>query len=83
MQKLIEPEKPAVILHGTVEKIIPENNIVPEKAQISIEDADHFYSDVRVENTLQDENGKKVGLKPGAHVDVTIEVDKEGTVPKT
>jgi hypothetical protein len=42
MQKLIEPEKPAVTLHGIVEKIIPENSIVPEKAQIPVEDADHL-----------------------------------------
>jgi hypothetical protein len=35
-----------------------------------------------VDNTLEDEKGKKVSLKPGAHVDVKIEADKEGTVPK-
>jgi hypothetical protein len=82
MQKLIEPVKPAVILHGTVEEIIPGNCIEAEKAQISVEDSEHLYREVRVENTLQDENGKKVGLKLGARVDMTIEAEKDATVPK-
>ncbi len=82
MPKLIELEKPAVILLGIVEKIIPANGIAGEKAQISVEDAEHLYREVRVENTLQDENGKKVGLKLGAHVEITIEAEKEATVSK-
>ncbi len=82
MLKLIEPEKPAAILTGTVEKIIPGNSIAPEKAQISVEDAEHLYREIRFENTLQDENGKKVELKPGAHVEITIEAEKDATVPK-
>lgn len=74
--------KPAVTLPGTVEKIIPANTIAPEKAQIAVEGAEHLYREIRVDNTLQDEHGKEVGLKPGAHVEVTIEADKEATVPK-
>jgi hypothetical protein len=77
-----EPEKPKVTLPGTVEKIIPANPIAPEKAQIAVEGADHLYREIRVDNTLEDEKGKKVSLKPGAHVDVKIEADKEATVPK-
>jgi hypothetical protein len=82
MPKLIEPEKPVVILAGTVEQIIPASGFAPEKAQISVEDAEHLYREIRVENTLQDENGRKVGLKPGAHVEVTIEAEKEATESK-
>jgi hypothetical protein len=77
-----ETKKPAVTLPGTVEKIIPANQIAPEKAQIAVEGADHLYREIRVDNTLHDENGKQVGLKPGAQVDVKIEADKEATVPK-
>ena len=77
-----EPEKPKVTLPGTVEKIIPANPVAPEKAQIAVEGADHLYREIRVDNTLEDEKGKKVSLKPGAHVDVKIEADKEATVPK-
>jgi len=77
-----ESEKPKITLPGTVEKIIPANPIAPEKAQIAVEGADHLYREIRVDNTLEDEKGKKVGLKPGAHVDVKIEADKEATVPK-
>jgi hypothetical protein len=82
MPKLSEPEKPAVTLPGTVEKIIPGSVIAPEKAQITVEDADHLYREIRVDNTLKDENGKEVALKPGAHVQVTIEAEKAETVPK-
>ena len=35
-----------------------------------------------VENKLHDEEGKEVGLKPGAQVEVTIEVDPLDTTPK-
>jgi|HubBroStandDraft_5_1064220.scaffolds.fasta_scaffold231487_2 uncharacterized cupredoxin-like copper-binding protein len=82
MLKLIKPEKPTVTLSGTVEKIISENGMMPERAQISVEDAEHLYREIRLENTLQDENGKKVELKPGAHVEITIKAEKDETVPK-
>jgi hypothetical protein len=82
MLKLTKPEKPTVTLSGTVEKIILENGMMPERAQISVEDAEHLYREIRLENTLQDESGRKVGLKPGAHVEITIEAEKDETVPK-
>jgi hypothetical protein len=76
-------EKPAVKLPGTVEKIIPPlGPSVPEKAQIAVEGAEELYREIRVENTLQDANGNDVKLKPGAHVEVTIEADPAATTPK-
>ena len=78
------PEKPSVTLPGKVEKIVP--GIVPampDKAQIAVEGADHLYREIRVENTLQDENGKPVSLKPGAEVEVTIEAEKHATEPQS
>ena len=36
----------------------------PEKAQIAVEGADHVYNKMRIENTLPDENGEEVRLKP-------------------
>ena len=75
-------EKPSVTLPGTVDKIIkPPHPSMPEKAQISVEGADDLYKEIRVENELQDENGKPVKLKPGAHVEVTVEADPKATVP--
>jgi hypothetical protein len=75
-------EKPAITLPGTVEKIIPTSNLAEaEKAKIAVEGADHLYRDIRVDNELQDENGKTVSLKPGAHVEVTIEAEPEATRP--
>ena len=76
-------EKPSVTLPGKVEKIIPGVvSTMPDKAQIAVEGADHLYKEIRVENTLQDEDGKPVSLKPGAEVQVTIEAEKQATEPK-
>jgi hypothetical protein len=70
-------EKASTTLPATVEKIIPSpfpnGN---EKAQISVEGADHLYRELRIENTLTDENGEKVRLKPGAEVEVTIAAEE-------
>jgi hypothetical protein len=78
----VSPDKPNVTLPGTVEKIIPAIGQEPEKAQIKVERADDLYREVRVENTLQDADGKQVSLKKGAEVEVTIEADRKDTKPK-
>jgi hypothetical protein len=76
-------ENPSATLPAVVEKIIkPAYPGAPEKAQIAVEGADHLYREIRIENTLTDENGHKVGLKPGAEVQVTVEADTEATAPK-
>ena len=76
-------EKPHVTLAGTVEKIIqPLHPSQPEKAQISIEGADELYREIRIENTLTDENGDEVRLKKAAEVDVTLEADPKAITPK-
>ena len=78
-----EKDKPSTTLPGTVQKIIkPIDPDAEDTAEISIEKAEDFYREVRVENTLKDENGEKVGLKEGAPVDVTIEADKKDTTKK-
>jgi hypothetical protein len=53
----------------------------PEKAQIAVEGADDLYKEIRIENTLTDENGRTVRLKKGAEVEVTVEADKSETTP--
>jgi len=76
-------EKPSTTLPATVEKVIrPVDPREPEKAQISVEGADHLYREIRIENTLIDENGAEVRLKAGAEVQVTVEAPPEATVPK-
>ena len=75
--------KPSTTLPGTVEKIIkPPHSSMPEKAQIAVEGADDLYREIRIENTLKDEDGHKVALKVGAPVEVTIEADAEDTTKK-
>jgi hypothetical protein len=76
-------DKPSVTLPGVVEKVIPPvHPSEPEKAQIAVEGADDLYREIRVENALRDEEGKKVALKPGAKVEVTIEAAPEATKSK-
>ncbi|MGB6484857.1 MAG: hypothetical protein WBE86_15330 [Candidatus Acidiferrales bacterium] len=76
-------KKPRTTKPGVVEKIIkPVVPDQPEKAQIAIEGADHLYREIRIENTLVDDEGKEVKLKEGADVDVTVEADPENTAPK-
>ena len=70
-------------LRGTVRKVLkPVAPNEPEKAEISVEEADELYREIRVENILTDENGEKVRLKPGAEVDIVVEADTDATTKK-
>jgi hypothetical protein len=77
-------ENPSTTVPAIVEKIIKATPFSgePEKAQISVKGADHYYREIRIENRLTDENGHQVGLKPGAEIQVTIEADSNDTIPK-
>jgi hypothetical protein len=67
------PEQPSATMPGTVEKIIASPRpSLPETAQIAVDGADQQYKNLRIENTLTDENGDDVRLKKGAHVDLTV-----------
>ena len=77
------PEKPNTTMPGTVKKIIkPVHPDLPEKAEISVEGADELYREIRIENTLKDDKGREVQLKPGAQVEVTVEADPKDTIAK-
>ena len=77
-------KKPNVVISGSVEKIIkPRYSGEPEKAQIAVEGADDLYREIRIENSLTDENGNKVQLKENAEVDVVVEADQDATEPKS
>ena len=58
--------KPATRKPAKVKKIIasphPE---IPEKAEISIEDCDDLYREIRIDNSLTDGTGDEVKLKQG------------------
>jgi len=76
------PEKSSVTMPGTVEKIIPSvHPSGPEKAQIALEGGDELYREIRIENSLTNENGDEVRLKKGAEVEITVEADPEATTP--
>jgi len=67
---------------AVVEKIIKSPFGEPDKTQIAVDSADHLYREIRIENTLTDENGSKVELKPGAEVEITVEANTDDTTPK-
>lgn len=70
-------------LHGRVEKVIKSiHPSEPEKAQITIQDAEELYREIRVENELTDDKGQKSSLQPGAEVDVILEADSSATMKK-
>lgn len=65
---------------GTVRKIIrPIQANEPEKAEITVDEAEDLYKEIRIENTVTDQKGEKSKLKEGAKVDVTIEADSDAT----
>ena len=70
-------EKASTTLPGKVERVIHPHPASgePEKAQISVEGADHLYREIRVPNSLTNANGEEVKLKQGAEVEVTIEAN--------
>jgi hypothetical protein len=60
--------------------ILPKEH---EKAEITIEEADDLYREIRVENVLTDENGDKAPLKPGDELDIVLEAETDPTNKKT
>jgi hypothetical protein len=76
-------DNPSTTLRGTVQKIVPSAiPSEPEKAQIVVEGADLLYKELRIENTLTDDDGNEVQLKPGAKVDVTVEAEPQEVTAK-
>jgi hypothetical protein len=76
-------DKPSVTLPGKVEKIIESPRLnEPEKAQISVEGAEPLYQEIRIENSLTNDDGDVVALKKGADVDVTVAADADATTPR-
>jgi uncharacterized protein YfaS (alpha-2-macroglobulin family) len=74
-------EKPSTILPGRVEKIIKSPfPAEPEKAQITVQGADHLYREIRIDNKMTNKDGDEVSLKQGAHVEVKIEADAKDTI---
>jgi hypothetical protein len=78
-----QKETPRVSLPASVKKIIPStHHSDPEKAEIHVQGADPLYEEIRIENSLKDENGEEVRLKEGAKVKVTVEAPTNATIPK-
>jgi len=73
-------KNPSVVLPGKVDKIIPSYDPKKEDTvQIKVETEHDLYREVRIENTLTDESGERVKLKPGAPVEVTVSADVKDT----
>jgi hypothetical protein len=67
-------------LRGTVQKVLKSpHSRDPEKAEISIDEAEDLYKEIRIENVLKDEKGEEFHLKPGAKL-VVLEADSNATL---
>jgi hypothetical protein len=44
----------------------------PDRAQIAVEGADHPYGEIRIDSTLENENGDDVNLNVGAQVEAAL-----------
>ena len=81
---MIKESTVSVTLPATVNKVIkspiPDE---PIKAEITVQGADPLYRELRIENSLQNDKGEEVSLKPGAEVHVTIEAHGESSISKT
>ena len=74
-------ENPSTTLTGIVEKIIKSRvSNEPERAQIVVEEADHLFRELRIENALTDAAGNRVYLKPGAKVQLKVEAEPQGVM---
>jgi hypothetical protein len=70
-------------LRGTVQKVIkPVFPGQAEKAQIDVHAADDLYKEIRIENVVSDEEGRKARLRQGAEVEVIVEADSSATTEK-
>ena len=67
-------------LRAVVQKVLkPTFPRDKEKVEISVQEADELYREIRVENVLTGDGGEKVHLKPGAEIDVVLEADSNAT----
>lgn len=71
-------KKASTNLPGKVQRVIKPHPASgeQEKAQITVEGADHLYRELRVPNKLTDEDGNEVKLTAGTHVEVKIESEE-------
>ena len=53
-----------------------------KKRRLKYEGADDLYREIRITNTLLNEDGEQVVLKPGAEVQVTVEAPAQAVVEK-
>jgi hypothetical protein len=71
--RILDP--PSITVPGTVEKIIPAlGKNRSEKVQIAIDCIEDLYREIRIDNTLQTEDGENVSLKVGSKVEMKIEL---------
>jgi hypothetical protein len=75
--------KSTVTLPARVQKIIkPAHPSEPEKAEIHVLGGDPLYEEIRVDNSLINQQGEEVSLKEGADVRVSVEASAQATSPK-
>lgn len=72
------------LLSGSVQKILTDFYAnQSEKAEIGIDEAEHLFREIRIDNTFTGVDGQTVALKQGARVAITVEANATDTVQKT
>ena len=65
-------------MRGSVKKVIKSPiPSEPEKAEIEIHEAEELYREIRIENVVTNEEGKKDKLKEGEDVDLIVETESK------
>lgn len=71
-------------LSASVRKIIPPlMSGEAETVEISLDDAEDLYREIRIANIFTDQNGAAGSLRPGSRVDVIVEADTEAVPEET
>lgn len=71
-----------VIKQGTVRSVIRSlDPMEPEKAEITVHGADPLYREIRLENSLRDDQGNEVRLVADQRVEVIIQTDPYAPAP--
>ena len=68
-------------LSAVVRKIIPPLMAgEAETVEISLDNAEDLYREIRIANIFTDQNGAAGSLRPGSRVDVIVEADTEAVM---
>lgn len=70
-------------LHGRATRSLKPYAGAPEQVEIHLDEAQHLYSELRIENSFSDPNNRLFAVQAPATVDVIFQVPAESLKPKS